>query len=285
MGTVLPPAAFRFECFHGARPSPEPFGVRGKDESSLYPSYVALSDKSGGFICGGSLIARNVVLTASHCLDGIKQATIGPLKLKKGYVSGGTTTTVAKMIGHPQYSKRTYINDVALLVLSKPLDGFKPAKLATSTPKLKTKITVVGHGATERAQSSSELLRASMTVRAGSYCSGTDPGAICLEAKKVKNGYMEVCSGDSGGPGYASGGVVSGVVSYGPDKKCGRNPWSVFADVSYFSGWIKKTMSKIDGKDSSPASDDDDYAEYDYDEEYDRSQGDYEYEEYEDEYE
>ena len=205
--------------------------------------------------------------------------------MKKGYVSGGTTTTVAKMIGHPQYSKRTYINDVALLVLSKPLDGFKPAKLATSTPKLKTKITVVGHGATERAQSSSELLRASMTVRAGSYCSGTDPGAICLEAKKVKNGYMEVCSGDSGGPGYASGGVVSGVVSYGPDKKCGRNPWSVFADVSYFSGWIKKTMSKIDGKDSSPASDDDDYAEYDYDEEYDRSQGDYEYEEYEDEYE
>ena len=242
-----------------------------KTKASSYPSYVAISTRSGYFICGGTLIAKNIVLTASHCLSGVKKVTAGPLTLKRGWVSGGTTVSIAKIFGHPKYSKKDYSNDIALLELSKPLSGFKLAKLATSSPKVASKLTVVGHGETERAEVSSDLLVASMIVRAGSYCEGTDPGAICLEARRVKNGYMEVCSGDSGGPGYVSSGVVSGVVSYGPDQKCGRNPWSVFADVSYYSDWIKSTMSRIakgGGGGTNPPAGDEDYEDYeDYDEE------------------
>ena len=56
--------------------------------------------------------------------------------------------------------------------------------------------------------------------------------------------------------------MVGGVVSYGSDRRCGRNPWSVFADVSYYSDWIKGTMSKIakggGGGGTSPSDDDDD---------------------------
>ena len=245
-----------------------------KTKASSYPSYVAISSRSGDFVCGGTLVAKNVVLTASHCLSGIKKVTAGPLTLsKRGTVSGGTTVSIAKVFGHPKYSKKTYENDVALLQLSKPLNGFKLAKLARSAPKIGSKVTVVGHGETERAEVSTDLLVASMIVRTGSYCEETDPGGLCLEAKRVGNGYMEVCSGDSGGPGYTSSGVVSGVVSYGPDLKCGKNPWSVFADVSYYSDWIKSTMSKIakgGGGGASPSGDEDDedYEDYeDYDEE------------------
>ena len=245
-----------------------------KAKVSSYPSYVAISSRSGNFVCGGSLVADNVVLTASHCLSGIKKVTAGPLKLTKGgTVSGGTTVSISKVFQHPKYNKKTYVNDVALLQLSKPLKGFKLAKLGRSTPKIASKVTVVGHGETERADASSDLLMVSMIVRAGSYCDGTDPGGICLEAKRVKKGYMEVCSGDSGGPGYTSRGVVGGVVSYGPDRRCGRNPWSVFADVSYYSDWIKRTMSKIakggGGGGKSPSDDDDDDYEDDYEDEAD----------------
>lgn len=253
-----------------------------KAKVSSYPSYVAISSGSGDFVCGGSLVAENVVLTASHCLEGIKKVTAGPLKLTKGgAVSGGTTVSISKVFEHPKYNKKTYVNDVALLQLSKPLKGFKLAKLGRSTPKIASTVTVVGHGETERAETSSDLLIASMIVRAGSYCDGTDPGGICLEAKRVTKGYMEVCSGDSGGPGYTSPGVVGGVVSYGPDRPCGQNPWSVFADVSYYLDWIKGTMSKIakggGGGGTSPSDD--------YDGDYDGDSGPSSSDDYEDDYE
>lgn len=231
-------------------PSQGRIAYGSKTISSSYPSYVALSDWGGGFICGGTLIAKNIVLTARHCTGQIQRATIGPLKLggyENGFVKGGTTVIIKKKIAHPNYGAATYRNDIALLVLSKPLNGYKVAALAKSSPKSGSKLTVVGHGETVKRVLPSSLLRATMTVQSGSYCEGTDPGGICLQASRVAYGYNEICSGDSGGPAYSSPGVVAGVASYGLDRPCGRNRWSVFTDVAYYSKWIKSTMARYGG--------------------------------------
>ena len=167
-----------------------------------------------------------------------------------GYVRGGTTAKIKRKVPHSGYNPSSYIDDIALLILDRRITGYKVAKLATKTPSPGRKVTVVGYGETAGGHGTlpTSLQEASMMVRRGSTCRGTDSGEICLEATRMSNGgYNEICSGDSGGPAYSSSGVVAGVASYGEDRPCGRNPWSVYTDVAYFSKWIKANMAKYGG--------------------------------------
>lgn len=254
--------------------------------SKDYPSYVALTTSDGQFICGGSLIASSFVLTAAHCLDDITRVAIGDITkggMDNQFVKAKTTVKIKKKIGHSGYNDQTFKNDVAILVLDKPLTGYNVAKLATSIPKSGSRLTVVGHGMVAGENLPKVLMKASMKVQGSSFC-GSSIGEICLEAARTsKGGYNEICSGDSGGPAYSSAGVVTGVTSYGGDRPCGRNPWSVYQSVSYFSSFIRSTVAKYGGSvggsgstspsspspsSGSPGSSSDDY-DYDYDYDYD----------------
>jgi len=76
--------------------------------------------------CGGSLVSRSWIVTASHC-------TLGGAPDQYRVVLGewdrsSTTDTVArvheviKMIKHPQYNSLTYNNDIAMWKLASPAD-------------------------------------------------------------------------------------------------------------------------------------------------------------------
>ena len=143
-------------------------------------------------------------------------------------------------------------------------------------------MTIVGQGETnKKGVVPAKLEKAQMKVRELDYCDlgKKERGLICLQATKVKGGYNEACMGDSGGPAYSSQGVVVGVTSFGGNKKCGLNPWTVYSDVPYFTKWIKQVIAS-GGKGGKEVEEEGDY---DYDEEEGEDGEDYDYEEEEEE--
>jgi secreted trypsin-like serine protease len=72
--------------------------------------------------CGGSIISASHILTAAHCTSGL---TTNSLRAYVGSVSVSSYAQVrdiALIYNHPSYSSSTYLNDIAILKLSSPLN-------------------------------------------------------------------------------------------------------------------------------------------------------------------
>eukprot|EP00984_Skeletonema_dohrnii_P038842 scaffold42568_cov155-Skeletonema_dohrnii-CCMP3373.AAC.1 len=85
--------------------------VAGKN--SGYPFQVQV----GGWLCGGSLIAPDVVLTAAHCIIGGSPSQVNIWDASRGRM---TPRTVQSAVMHPRYKSDGLSDDIALIKLSEP---------------------------------------------------------------------------------------------------------------------------------------------------------------------
>lgn len=92
-----------------------------------FPWAIALIRiEDGACLCGGSLIHPQVILTGAHC---VKVFQPNQLKIRAGEWDSQTTNErlpyqereISQIITHPEFSIKTLANDVALLVLSAPV--------------------------------------------------------------------------------------------------------------------------------------------------------------------
>jgi secreted trypsin-like serine protease len=195
-----------------------------------YPFMAAILDKrrpGGAFdelLCTGTLIDKNSVLTAAHCLHkpngvldrGIRlQVTVGRTDVSKNQ---GQIRSVSLRHTYFHYRYKGNVYDVAVLKLRRPVKGIKPIKLATAKQNNLEKpgniLTAAGWGSVKQGPGIKEIWPKRMhevsipvvsDARAKRAYQGTYfkyfPSLEVAAGKKGKG----PCHGDSGGPLFDPG--------------------------------------------------------------------------------
>jgi secreted trypsin-like serine protease len=208
---------------------------------------------SRGNFCTGTALARDLVLTAAHCvLPGAdyKIVEFGPDRQPR-------LRDLARIERHPQFNVQTLLAhrataDVALLKTAEPLPAaFLPAPLAGADVPLAVgeHFTVAGAGLTVRGDGAT-----GGTVRTATLVATGRPGNLQLRlvdpAGRGEVAGLGACTGDSGAPVFAEQQgrlAVMGVVSWstGPKASAGCGGLTGVTPLALYRGWIIDTARRL----------------------------------------
>lgn len=228
-------------------------GVKAVAYSWPAQAQLHFSSQPGYFaLCGGTLISRQTVLTAAHCVIDSSGIVFDPTKVSVylGVFDNDNLNTpysVAEIIMYPNYDGTQFVNDIALLILSTPVTLGAKVQLAclpaqsSTYPSVGSSGYAVGWGVDNMSTKGLPqfLYNVKLPINDPSQCYvaslSNSKSQICAGSTGV-----DTCQGDSGGPLYVIDPVtlryvVSGVTSYG--VSCGVYP-GVYTRVSYFTNWI-----------------------------------------------
>ena len=232
--------------------------IGGSEASKGRYSYaVSLQDKLGHF-CGGSLIAKDIVLSAAHCAGGSYSVAINRHDLDN---NNGEKISMKKEIKHPNYQASSTNRDYMIVVLSKPTNqnvALVKLNSSGSKPSVGQNLTVMGWGVTKPSGGniSDVLMKVNVNALSNNTCEASGDSQddyhgqitdwmLCANANN-----KDSCQGDSGGPlvipGNSSNGSSDtqvGVVSWGIG--CAEKEFpGVYARISKEYSWIKEQVCK-----------------------------------------
>jgi secreted trypsin-like serine protease len=230
-----------------AHPASAIVGGGGLPAENISRAVVTIIGSRGSF-CTGSLIARDLVLTAAHCvLPGADYKVILPGETPPRLLD------VRRVAQHPQFNVQNILAhrasaDVALLQLAAPLPPAKaPAALgAPAIPiAVGARLTVAGVGVTKRGDGKS-----GGSIRAADLSVTGKPGSLQIRlADPLTNNSRDglgACTGDSGAPVFEMQGgraVIVGVVSWstGPNNSDGCGGLTGVTPLTLYRDWILRT--------------------------------------------
>lgn len=222
--------------------------VGGRPTIIQQASFVVSIRRNGKFICGGSLIRAQYVVTAAHCVKGVSPSQLTVVGGATLLSDIGSRRSVIKITLPKDYTARTYNKDVAVLKLNRQLNGtnIKTIGLCQKTWKAGDHVDVYGWGQTsEKSTLDSNSLR-TVSVPLISYkrCVSLYKNKATLTNTMFCAGDLrskDACSGDSGGP-VVYNGQLCGIVSWGIGCAQSHYP-GVYTNVRMVRSFITRAIS------------------------------------------
>lgn len=246
-------------CECGTRPYKLNRIVGGENaQLGEWPWQVSLHFKTGGHVCGASIISNKWLLSASHCfqtsspenhVESNWQTYSG---MQDQYKQEGVQLRKLKtIITHPEYNPMTFDYDVALLELDTPLEftnTIHPVCLPADSHVFPAGMGcwVTGWGTLREGGSVARLLqKAEVKIINDTVCNVVTEGQVT--SRMLCSGFLaggvDACQGDSGGPlvcfeERSGKWFQSGIVSWG--EGCARrNKPGVYSRVTKLREWIR----------------------------------------------
>jgi len=221
-----------------------------------FPWQISLRNL-GSHICGGSIINRNQVITAAHCVEGASPAfdSVVAGAHKRILEFGHQKRNVKSLEAHENHNEPTrFNNDVAIITVTEPFDFSDPNVqpiewFKKDDPEIpgETICNATGWGLTYGANVvlPNVLHWVQLPIHSHEYCLNADglgsyitDGMVCAGSSA-----HSTCNGDSGGPLVcpdADGkGKLAGLVSFG---LTGCTDMGVFTKVAQYDDWIQARL-------------------------------------------
>ena len=228
---------------------------------SNVPWQVSLRNiASNRHFCGASIISKNWVVTAAHCVQGVQANNI---RVHAGTAhqfvdNEGVFINCDRVIIHPYYNPNSFDNDIALLHLTSPLSfnsNIQPIRLNTDEAynAVNTIARLTGWGTTQNSVNpdlNNHLQYVDLPVISREYAISVNSEYIRLTSNMLPF-FMEgsaAAQGDSGGPAAINIGseyFLTGVCSWGIFPK-DQNP-TVYTKVSNYIDWIYSNIFSLSG--------------------------------------
>lgn len=238
-------------------------GIEAAPGSFPYLAFVLRQEGTESGACSGTVVSRNVILTAAHCVLTADRSAIHPpasFRVVTGNVnwtvSPRTISTVSRIAVNPNFayllpSGLAIRGDVAVLGLSQPIEAPAVALASAKVYEPGTAGLMAGWGLTAAGGEAPATLHfGEAVVQTNSYCTSEfsyfqSSWNLCvLDYPEYE---FTSCSGDSGGPllkaGPAGEPLQFGIASFG-DAGCPTDRAAYYARVDAVAGWIQSKVTE-----------------------------------------
>jgi secreted trypsin-like serine protease len=192
-----------------------------------YPfmAVLTIQEAGGSYLCGGTLIDPDSVLTAAHCVVGADRVNLAVGRTVRSQTDQGEARSATRWFIPSRYDGSVDDRyDAAVLTLNSPVTNIQPIKLATARQdgleKPRRNLTVAGWGTTSEGGRTSDRMReVSVPVVSDARAQDAYGPRSYFPKLMVAAGVAgkDSCQGDSGGPLFKPSAPRAqvGIVSFG----------------------------------------------------------------------